>query len=349
MYKSEIWCSMDQPSLSVIIPVYNRPRMIESCLLSLAPGLGLVDEVIVVDDGSSDGETPAATESVIRAIETSRPEFKGRIRLVRQENAGPGAARNNGARQARGRWISFLDSDDCWLPWSAQALLAAITRNGDAAAIFANTLPFVETAELPDKIGVSPWVETPTVECHYDNFHELDHVRPVVARLGAGYLTIRRDVFLAHDGFVAGLKGSEDTDLFYRIAYSGPFVALKDPVVIARRTSNSDSLARNMVAAAEGLAFLLEGRLEGRYPTVLGGKAEDGGLDRSLGYTLNSFIHAMFWDGYGREGYGLLLRRGGFRVMLRGGYSKQAFKLLFIPLLGLVRPKNHRFRWTPKN
>jgi hypothetical protein len=91
-------------SVSVIIPTYNRSglvaRAIKSVLAAMSPG----DEVLVVDDGSTDD-----TEAVVRS-------FGDTIRYVRIKNSGPGAARNLGIELAKCPFLTFLDSDDEWLP-----------------------------------------------------------------------------------------------------------------------------------------------------------------------------------------------------------------------------------------
>jgi len=92
------------PSISTVIPTHDRAgvvgRAVASALAQCAPG----DEVIVVDDGSRDG-----TEQVLAPL-------RQRIRYLRVERAGAGAARNAGIRAARGELVAFLDSDDEWLP-----------------------------------------------------------------------------------------------------------------------------------------------------------------------------------------------------------------------------------------
>ncbi|HLH37701.1 MAG TPA: glycosyltransferase family 2 protein [Bryobacteraceae bacterium] len=90
---------------SVIIPTFNRAHLIRRALGSVLPQIAAEDEVIVVDDGSSD-----ATEAVVRSL--AHP----RVRYVRQANAGAGAARNRGVRESQGALVAFLDSDDEWLP-----------------------------------------------------------------------------------------------------------------------------------------------------------------------------------------------------------------------------------------
>ena len=92
------------PSISVIIPAYNSAgcvgRAIDSVLAQTYPVL----EVLVVDDGSTDN-----TAQVVESYPVP-------VRLLRQPNGGPAAARNHGAREAQGEWLALLDADDSWLP-----------------------------------------------------------------------------------------------------------------------------------------------------------------------------------------------------------------------------------------
>lgn len=91
--------------VSVIIPLYNKAPLVLRALRSIAAQTLDDFEVIVVDDGSTDD-----------GPETVELFSDSRVRLVRQENAGPGAARNRGLREARGEMVAFLDADDEWLP-----------------------------------------------------------------------------------------------------------------------------------------------------------------------------------------------------------------------------------------
>ncbi len=96
---------MSELLLTYIVPVYNTERYIDRCLMSIV-NQGLADdtyEVLVVDDGSTDGSRDKITEFVSR-----HPQ----VRLIAQENAGVSAARNHALDQARGRYVQFVDSDD---------------------------------------------------------------------------------------------------------------------------------------------------------------------------------------------------------------------------------------------
>ncbi|MEI4488222.1 glycosyltransferase family A protein [Frigidibacter sp. MR17.14] len=322
---------MEAPSVSLVIPVYNRPALITDCLRSLAPSLNELVEVIVVDDGSTDGKTPQAVEAAILAAGAP-----AKIRLVQQKNAGPGAARNTGAAAARGEWIAFLDSDDLWLPWSGRALREAIQRNPQAVVIFGNARPFARIGEVAD------WIEEAVSEKRHDDFFAVTRIKPRVIRIGSGYFAIRRETFAASTGFVPGLRGSEDTDLFYRIASAGGYVSLEYPALVARRTGGDDSLTLNMSALSEGLFYLMDGRRDGRYGPI---RPE---MDAALADLLAFWIHALFRGGWGREGYDLLLRQGGFGIMMRNGQRRAALKLIAVPLLSLIRPRNYSFSWRPR-
>lgn len=320
-------------NISLIIPVYNRPDMIFDCLLSLKPSLDAVQEVIVVDDGSTDGQTPAAAQRAIEALGAA-----DKIRVIIQENAGPGAARNTGAQAAKGDWLAFLDSDDVWLPWSGATLGDALERHPDIAGLFMNTQPFEEISEL------AGWQDDAAPESFLcQTFFELTRVRPMPVLLGSGYVVLRRDVFEAAGGFVAGLRGAEDTDLFYRLSAKGAFLGVKHPIIVGRRTSNTDSLTLNMAAVFEGVAFMLKGHKAGRYADPTPDAAE-----QALADLLAFWLHDLFWRGYGKEAYQVLLGQGGLGILMRRGHRKHALKLLAVPVLALVRPQNHRFRWRPK-
>lgn len=90
--------------VSVIIPAYNAAKTLEQTLRSALGQQDVELEILVVDDGSSDG-----TSELVQG-------FDPRVRLLPQANAGVGAARNHGLREARGGWVAFLDSDDLWEP-----------------------------------------------------------------------------------------------------------------------------------------------------------------------------------------------------------------------------------------
>ena len=114
--------------LSVIIPAYNRAALIRPTIDSvLSCGVEPL-EVLVVDDGSTDG-----TGDVIR-------EFGSSVRCFSQTNAGPAAARNTGFAASRGQYVAFLDSDDHWLPGVIQTLVAFLDEHRNIPFVYGDAL-----------------------------------------------------------------------------------------------------------------------------------------------------------------------------------------------------------------
>lgn len=104
--------------ISVIIPLYNKEASIKQSLMSVLSQSYQDFEVVIVDDGSTDNSVTKVEE-----IQDSR------IRLIRQENGGPGKARNTGVKNARGEWIVLLDADDELLPNALSIFSKAINDN----------------------------------------------------------------------------------------------------------------------------------------------------------------------------------------------------------------------------
>ena len=123
-------------TISVVVPCYNRAGLVEVTLQSLLNQTLPADEIIVVDDGSTDATVDAA-ESEFHRWKSEKvksktweggklPEFK----VIRQENAGPGAARNRGFAESKGEFIHFFDSDDIAAPNKHEVQVRALQESG---------------------------------------------------------------------------------------------------------------------------------------------------------------------------------------------------------------------------
>lgn len=118
---------MASPSLvSVIIPVYNCKRFVAEAVQSVLDQDYPNKEIIVVDDGSTDG-----TLEVLRG-------FGDAIRLIAQKNAGPPVARNNGLHEARGDYVAFLDADDVWFQGKLATQVAHLDAHPDVGTVLTN-------------------------------------------------------------------------------------------------------------------------------------------------------------------------------------------------------------------
>jgi len=115
--------SWEKPTISAVIPAYNSAGTIASAIESVLAQTVEIDEIIVVDDGSSDNTAEIASQFP-------------RTQVIKQSNAGPAAARNTGTRAAKGEWIAFLDADDVWIPRKTEVQLKYIAS--DAGVIHCN-------------------------------------------------------------------------------------------------------------------------------------------------------------------------------------------------------------------
>ena len=111
------------PRFTAVLPLYNKADTINRAIGSVLSQSATDCEIIVVDDGSTDGSVEAIDKALLPSI-----------KLVRQANAGPGRARNVGAALAEGEFLTFLDADDEWEPGFLAAAAEALSRNDDCAA-----------------------------------------------------------------------------------------------------------------------------------------------------------------------------------------------------------------------
>jgi glycosyltransferase involved in cell wall biosynthesis len=113
--------------VSVVIPTHNRSHLLHRSLSSAITDIEGDDEIIVVDDGSSD-----TTEEVVRKFEDPR------IRYIRQAHLGAGAARNRGTSEAKHELVAYLDSDDEWIPGKTALQRRFLATRGDVLFCFSN-------------------------------------------------------------------------------------------------------------------------------------------------------------------------------------------------------------------
>jgi glycosyltransferase involved in cell wall biosynthesis len=250
--------SAPEPHISVIIPVYNRADRVGAAVRSVVGADVEPVEIIVVDDGSTDGSGEAA-EAALSAL---GPQAAGRV--LRQGNGGAAAARNAGAAAARGAFLAFLDSDDLWLPWTLAALRDALRDHPRTEAIF------FALAESAAPAGAAAIPREAALSRTYPNFlqaflGEGAAGDPRIFLLGSGNLLIRRTTFEAIGGFDVALRTAEDQDLFLRLPLDAEVTCLIRPVMICYVTGHSDRLTR-ADAGLPALRRVLEKERAGLYP-----------------------------------------------------------------------------------
>src|SRR5262249_44828504 len=118
-----------RPAVSVIMPAFNTEAYVAAAIRSARTQTVRDVEILVVDDGSTDGTFAAALEA---------GKGDARVKVWTQANAGPSAARNLAMRRAAGDFFAFLDSDDEWLPEFLQCQLSTLSRHAAASVVTGN-------------------------------------------------------------------------------------------------------------------------------------------------------------------------------------------------------------------
>jgi len=196
---------MNGPTVSIAIPLYNKADFIADAVRTALAQTSSDHEIIVVDDGSTDG-------GAIRLRVIDDP----RLRIVRQDNAGVATARTRALREGRGKYVAFLDADDLWHPEHLHHLLI-MTRRFPHAALFGN--------EFAGSVGETSWTDDGCKSIRYrlveDYFAECAYGR---APFYTSSCMVLRERALELGGFPIGNYCGEDLALWIRLAADGPVV-----------------------------------------------------------------------------------------------------------------------------
>lgn len=184
----------------MIIPVFNGERFITEAIQSVLNQKYEPLEIIVIDDGSTDG-----TADVVKNL-------PGNIHYHYQPNAGISGARNKGLELAIGKLIGFIDADDVWLENKLKLQTACLSQNPETEIVigFLLPLPFINRNEVTDQ----------QITCGKS-----------ALALQLGSTLIRKSVFEKIGGFDTGLMLAEDSDWFYRVMEAGIAVHVMTEIV----------------------------------------------------------------------------------------------------------------------
>lgn len=231
-----------KPTLSVIVPAYNAAEHIVRCLESVLSQSVKDCEIIVVDDGSSDG-----TSEIVAEFSSSS------IRLIRfVENQGVAAARNAGIREAKGKYIAFLDSDDEWLPSKVQKQVVMIEKNPLVTLVTCR-------ADLIDENGIN----LGDVYKGAAPAEGEDAWRILLSRASAVTSSVitTRDALNRVGLFDESLPVAEDQDVWIKLALQGPVAHV--PEVLVRKHEIPMSLSnQNYRRQADILISILKSHIE---------------------------------------------------------------------------------------
>ena len=204
--------------VSVVIPAYNAAEFIQATLNSVRAQTFTNYEIIVVNDGSPD--TPA--------LELALQPYLSEIRYIRQPNGGPSSARNAAIRQARGKYIAFLDSDDLWLPLHLVRQVDLLEKDPSLGLVYSNAVHI----EGYTPVGVA-FANTP--QSLPVTFEALLHERSTVNTSSA---VASRQAILDAGLFDERMDRCEDYDLWLRMARNGVGITFTREVQMCHRLGN---------------------------------------------------------------------------------------------------------------
>lgn len=245
----------DRATVSVVVPLHNCAQYVHTAIESVL-SQGVEDlQVIVVDDGSTDGSLHALAP------------FRGRIEVIEQTNRGPAAARNRGVEAARGTHIAFLDADDWWHSGRLAAQLAVLEQFPQAGVSITDFSVEGPTGLICERTGIrwkyrlvkdvheTPW-EMLFSERRFVRWHSPDGVTheatAYFGEIGAwlfrgnffntSSVLVRKDALLNVGGFDESLDTEEDYDCWLKITRKWPVAFVDAPLVAFRR--RPDQLTR---------------------------------------------------------------------------------------------------------
>lgn len=208
-----------KPMLSVVLPTYNRAWTVRQAIDSVLDQDDGTLELIVVDDGSTDGTS--------RLLST----YGDRLRCIRQDNRGVSAARNAGIRAAAGDLIALLDSDDTWLPGKVKAQLDFFSAHPQAL--------ICQTEEIWIRNGV----RVNPGQRHRKHAGMIFEGSLALCLVSPSAVMMRKSLLDEVGLFDESLPACEDYDLWLRIAWRHPIHLIDRPLIV-KRGGHADQLSR---------------------------------------------------------------------------------------------------------
>jgi glycosyltransferase involved in cell wall biosynthesis len=229
----------ERVTVSVIVPVFDTERFVAAALDSIVAQTRPADEVIVVDDGSTDSSAAIADEYASR-----HPE----LRVLRQANGGPGAARNAGIEAATGEFLAFHDADDEMVPDRLSVQLECFARRADLDVVVGAEDPMIEA-------GAAPGVEAMTRARPGWRGHE--HALHLMSMMA------RATVFDRVGRFDPSYRMAEDTEWFARAFAAHASILFLDDVLTRRRIHDTNASHHRDASRAALFRMLRERRRAG--------------------------------------------------------------------------------------
>lgn len=218
------------PLFSIIIPVYNAANTLAQTLQSVIDQSYTNYEVCLVNDGSTDDSM-----AIIEEYSANHHNFS----VINQKNRGLGQARNCAAKAAKGEWLVFLDADDYWAPHKLQSLANAIAQNPQFAFIYHQIFELYPNGRMRAR-----------------NFWRVNGVEEFIAKgnpFVPSAIAIKKDIFLAANGFVEDRNQVEDLVLWLRLFNAKiSMLALATPLTSYRMATGVTGRLEDHLQKVEG-------------------------------------------------------------------------------------------------
>jgi glycosyltransferase involved in cell wall biosynthesis len=219
-------------SVSVVIPLYNKGSAVGHTLKSVLGQTRPPNEIIIVDDGSTD-HSASVVEELLRSHQGEPP-----VRVITQENHGVSAARNRGAAEAQFDYIAFLDADDEWLP----ECLAEAERLANSFP--AATVLTVRYAKMDPNGSVTPEFCAVPPDFFGEVRNPLETYRKGYGLISSSSVIVRADVWRRSGGFPVGIGHGEDICWWVKLFMSETIAHSARPLIIWHQ-EHSGAAARN--------------------------------------------------------------------------------------------------------
>ena len=225
---------MDKPVISVIIPTYNRKKFIPYAVDSVLNQSFSDFELIIIDDGSTDG-----TDEYIKSLKDNR------IKYIYQQNAGNHAARNTGLKIAKGKYIALLDSDDMWLPEKLMRQKAVLDEKIEYGLVYCGSLTIDSENNLT---GLKPIIN--------HSGKVFDKMLMTNFLYNGSNVLFRRKCLEKVGNFNTNLSRMLDWDFYLRFSLYYKFFCLDEYLVKYR--VHDDSLSKNFIAYEQSGLMILD-------------------------------------------------------------------------------------------
>ncbi|NET85484.1 MAG: glycosyltransferase [Moorea sp. SIO1F2] len=299
------------PTISVIVPVYNGEKTILETIQSIQAQRFSDFELIVINDGSTDG-----TLDVISTVKDHR------LKVFSYENGGLPVARNRGIRRSRGEFITFIDADDLWKPDKLELQLAALHKNPEAGVAYSWTAFIDDNSKFLFAWQPLYWEGNVYPQLLIRNFIS-----------SGSNIMVKRKYIEAAGEFDPSLKSVEDWDYYLRLAALCPFALVPKYQILYRRSSQSMTSKVDVMEKAN--LIVIERAFKAAPPELKSLKNKS--LANAYRYLAKQCIANAFDD----EGVKLASQKLSYSIKLYPKFllSKETIRLILKLLIIKIMPK----------